>query len=406
MLGPLEVLDGNGSALTITRRKARSLLAVLLFKANSAVSADSLVDQLWGEFPPKSAVANLQSYVAELRRVLGAADPTRADRLRTYRGGYQLTVDDGELDAERFARLARLGTDQLGRGMPATAVEHLSVALELWRGPVLGGLELPELLRPEAERLDELRLQVAEERARAWLDLGCNDVAAADLRVLTGEAPLRERPWELLMLAHHRGGRTDEALATYQRARAMLVEQLGVEPGPALRRTHRTILTDAPAIEPAPVPQHNGWIRPRQLPPDSAVVIGRASQLSALDELLIRRETSGTPPIAVVVGPAGVGKTTLALHWAHRVAPAFPDGQLFVDLHGYSSTPALDQLEVLSRFLHSLGVPAARVPKDLADAAALYRSVLSDRRLLVVLDNAALADQVRWLLPGTRDVPS
>ncbi|KDN19199.1 hypothetical protein DV20_26440 [Amycolatopsis rifamycinica] len=400
MLGPLEVFDDRGNALTITRRKVRSLLAVLLFKANSTVPTDSLVDQLWGDRPPKSALANLQSYVAELRRVLGSADPARTDRLRTHQGGYQLDVADGELDADRFTRLAELGSGRLGAGAPASAVEHLSAALELWRGPVLNGLEPPEPLRPDLERLEELRLRVAEDRAQAWLELGCNDIAAADLRALTSKAPLRERPWELLMLAHYRGGRTDVALATYQRARAVLVEQLGLEPGPALRRTHRAVLTNDPAIDLAPAPQRHGRLRPRQLPPDSATIIGRGEQLSALDDVLLRREANGPPPVALITGPAGVGKTALALHWAHRAAAAFPDGQLFVDLQGCASAPALDRFEVLVRFLHALGVPATRVPADPADAAALYRSVLSDRRLLVVLDNAASAEQVRWLLPG------
>ncbi|MET9002086.1 BTAD domain-containing putative transcriptional regulator [Amycolatopsis sp. NPDC004169] len=400
MLGPLEVFDDRGHALTITRRKVRSLLAVLLFKANSTVPADSLVDQLWGDRPPKSALANLQSYVAELRRVLRTADTARTDRLRTHQGGYQLDVGDGELDAERFTRLAELGSGRLGACGAATAVEHLSAALELWHGPVLGGLEPPEPLRPDLERLEELRLQVAEDRAQAWLELGCNDIAAADLRALTSKAPLRERPWELLMLAHYRGGRTDVALATYQRARAVLVEQLGLEPGPALRRTHRAVLTGDPAIDLAPAPQGHGWIRPRQLPPDSATVIGRGPQLSALDALLLGPQPNGPLPVALIAGPAGAGKTTLALRWAHRAAAAFPDGQLFVDLQGRSSTPPLDRFEVLVRFLHALGVPPTRVPGDPADAAALYRSVLSDRRVLIVLDNAASAEQVRCLLPG------
>ncbi|WP_086849501.1 AfsR/SARP family transcriptional regulator [Amycolatopsis kentuckyensis] len=400
MLGCLEVLDDTGGTLIIKRRKARLLLAVLLFRANTTVPTDSLVDQLWGARPPKSAVANLQSYVAELRRVLGTADPAGTDRLRTDQGGYQLSVGDDELDSERFARLAELGGSQLGTGLPALAVEHLTAALELWRGSVLNGLEPPQSLRPDLEQLDELRLRVAENRAQAWLDLGCNDIAAAELRTLTGAAPFRERPWELLMLAHHRGGRTDLALSTYLRARTVLVEQLGIEPGPALRRTHRTILAGDPALDLALEPQRQTWIRPRQLPPDTPTVVGRAGQLSALDELLIRHEPGGAPPVAMVVGPAGAGKTTLALHWAHRATPAFPDGQLFVDLQGPSATPALAELEVLTRFLHALGVPPARVPADLADAAALYRSALSGRRLLVVLDNAASADQVRWLLPG------
>ncbi|MDQ7807604.1 BTAD domain-containing putative transcriptional regulator [Amycolatopsis sp. A133] len=400
LLGRLEVLDDSGSPLTITRRKVRSLLAILLLKANSAVPTASLVDQLWNHRPPKSALANLQSYVSELRRVLGAADGGGTDRLRTRQGGYQLDVGDGELDATRFTRLAELGARRLGEGTPATAVEHLSAALELWRGPVLDGLEPPALLQPDLEQLDELRLKAAEGRAQAWLDLGCNDIAAAELRSLTAKTPLRERLWELLMLANYRGGRTGEALAVYQRARTVLVEQLGVEPGPALRRVQRAVLDGDPSLDLVPALQGHGWIRPRQLPPDSATVIGRGSQLSALDELLLRHDGPGVLPVALVVGPAGAGKTTLAVHWAHRVTAAFPDGQLFVDLQGHSSTPALGRLEVLTRFLHALGVPPTRVPSDPDDAAALYRSLLSARRLLVVLDNAASADQVRGLLPG------
>ncbi|MEU0536310.1 AfsR/SARP family transcriptional regulator [Amycolatopsis tolypomycina] len=399
VLGPLEVYDGAGTVLPITRRKPRLLLALLVFRANSVVPTATLVDHLWGEQPPASAVANLQSYVTELRRVLATPDVAGAERLQTGPGGYRLRVDEGESDLGRFTELAGRGADELAAGAPAAAMEHLSAALALWRGPVLSGLELPEALHPDVQRLEETRVRATEHRAHAWLDLGCHAVATAELRALTGQYPLRERPWELLMLALHRGGRTDEALAAYQRARQVLADELGVEPGSALRRMQHAILTADPAIEAPPEPVRDAAVRPRQLPSNVATVVGRAALLSTLDELA---GAAGARPAAVVLtGPAGVGKTTLAVRWAHRAAPHFPDGQLFADLQGYAPAPALPALQVLTGFLHALGVRPGQVPTEQADAAALYRSILADRRVLVVLDNVATPEQVRALLPGS-----
>lgn len=402
VLGPLEVHDGAGTALTITRRKPRLLLALLLFRANAVVPTATLVDQLWGARPPASAVANLQSYVTELRRVLATPEVTGADRLQTRTGGYLLRVDEGESDIGRFTALAGRGADELAAGAPAAAMEHLSAALELWRGPVLSGLEVPEPLLPDVQRLEETRLRAKEDRAQAWLDLGCHAVAAAELRALTSRHPLRERPQELLMLALYRSGRTDEALTAYQRARQVLAEEVGVEPGPALRRMQHAILTADPAIEAPPEPGRDVAVRPRQLPPDVATMVGRTALVSTLDELAGTNGEQAAHPVAVVLaGPAGVGKTTLAVRWAHRAAPHYPDGQLFADLQGYSSAPAVPVPQVLTRFLHALGVRPGQVPTDLADAAALYRSVLAERRVLVVLDNVAASEQARALLPGS-----
>ncbi|MEQ0557918.1 BTAD domain-containing putative transcriptional regulator [Amycolatopsis sp. NEAU-NG30] len=399
VLGPLEVLDGAGTALTITRRKPRLLLALLLFRANSVVPAAQLLHHLWDGRPPASAVANLQSYVTELRRVLATPAVPGTERLQTRPGGYLLRVDDGESDVGRFAALAVRGADELAAGSPAAAMEHLSAALALWRGPVLSGLDVPELLRPDVEELEEKRLRAAEHRAQAWLDLGCPTVAAAELRALTGQHPLRERPWELFMLALHRGGRTDEALAAYRRARAVLAGELGIEPGPGLRRMQQAILTGDPAVDAPPEPGRVAAVRPRQLPPDVVTVVGRAPLLETLDALV--RPDGPRPAAVVLAGPAGVGKTTLAVQWAHRAAPHFPDGQLYADLHGYSPSPAVPAMQVLTGFLHALGVRPGQVPTEQADAAALYRSLLADRRVLVVLDNVSSAEQARPLLPGS-----
>ncbi|MCP3805262.1 NB-ARC domain-containing protein [Allokutzneria sp. A3M-2-11 16] len=381
VLGALDVRDAGGAPVVLNRRKQRVALAILLSRANRPVRTAELVGQLWGDEPPPSAAANLQSYLAGLRKVL---EDGGAPRLPASRGGYLLRVEPGELDAERFERLAAEGGAALAAGEAGLALDRLTRALELWRGAVLEDLPLPPALEAEAARLTQLRLDATEDRFSALLALGRHDVAAAELPPVTSAHPLRERLWELEMRALHRCGRQGDALATYRRAEVLLREELGVEPGAALRELRRRILDGDLSLNPA----RASAVLPRQLPLAVPDFLGREEELARLD--------AEPGPIVVITGAAGIGKTALALHWAHRAAERFPDGQLHVDLRGGAAP-----LDVLTAFLVSLGVPVTEVPASVDAAAALFRSALADRRMLIMVDDADSADQIRPLLPGT-----
>ncbi|HEX6467973.1 MAG TPA: BTAD domain-containing putative transcriptional regulator [Streptosporangiaceae bacterium] len=420
--------------------KWRVLLAVLLRQANKPASVDLMMDALWGDQPPRSARANVRVYVHRLRQVLGFED-----RIAWIAPGYTLTVYPGELDAHRFAELVGQGGRARDAGDLPRAAALLCEALRLWRGSPYEGLTeecLP--LRDEAARLDELRLTALQERLAIDLDLNRHADLVPELRALIAEHPLRERFRAQLMVALYRSDRQAEALQVYQDTRRVLNEELGLEPGPQLRNLQRAILAgdpalsipspahDPPAADPpasdpvgpgpgtsgppaagpslpgavAALPVYAEPVRrdrmvPQQLPQDVPGFTGRDDELAQLDGVLLRNGIR-TAAIASVAGTAGVGKTALAVHWAHRVRDEFPDGSLFVDLRGFNPTaqPAQPD-EVLERFLRALDVPPAVIPATLDERAALYRTQLSRRRMLIVLDNAASSGQVRWLLPGS-----
>ncbi|MFI0405838.1 AfsR/SARP family transcriptional regulator [Actinomadura sp. 3N508] len=410
-------------ALEPTPLKLQVVLAVLLRNANKAVSDDLLADALWDDRPPRSAAANLRMYVHTLRRTLGA--PERIARLAS---GYALTVRPGELDAQRFTDLVGRGREATESGDVSTAHSMLSEALELWRGAAYEGLCECRALRDEAVRLDELRLGTVEDRISAALDLGRHTELVSELRVLAAEHPLRERFRAQLMLALYRSGRQAEALQVYRDTRRTLTEELGIEPGAALRRLEAAILANDPSLDLAapadplrplrplrtvrpadgagpgsgPGPGPGGPV-PQQLPPDVSGFSGRTAELARLAGLLPEPGTRpGTVVIASMSGMAGVGKTTLAVHWAYRIRDEFPDGTLFADLRGYSRIgPPARPDEVLDGFLRALQVPPAAIPPTLEERAAMYRSQLDRRRMLIILDNAASSAQLRWLLPGT-----
>ncbi|NAS20603.1 AfsR family transcriptional regulator [Herbidospora sp. NEAU-GS84] len=397
VLGPLRVSDDAG-VLTLSAGKQCVMLAELLCRAGRPVSADVLVEALWGHRPPRTAADNLRLYAHQLRRVLGQ------DRLTRTGTGWTLTVHPGELDAEVFETLARRGRALLAAGDHEEASAVLARALELWRGPVYDGLNVTDGLREHARRLEEERLAALENRVDADLARGLSSALVPELTALVDEQPLREHPRAQLMTALARSGRQAEALAVFHDARRVFATELGLDPGDELRDLHQAILTGTLPDDPAapPPPPQPREATPAQLPADISDFTGRDDQLGRITTLL-----GGPPPsgpghvrVCVIAGMGGVGKTTLAVHAAHRIARDYPDGQLHVNLHGVEPSPA-DAGQVLASFLTALGVPRTAMPETTEERAAYFRSQVADRRMLIVLDNAASERQVRPLLPGS-----
>jgi DNA-binding SARP family transcriptional activator len=374
MLGPLELAVSTDSAESdwsaIASTKRRALLAALLIRAGQTVRVDQLVDELWEDRPPDSATTQVHQNVMWLRRMLG---DEHGQVLVTDGHGYRLDVTADQLDVGRFDDLARRGLAALHDGDPEAAAGLLRRGLALWRGNPLSDVPPTELVAAAAARLTERWLDTWENAVDAELACGRHETVVAELIQQVEVHPLRERPWRALMTALHRTGRQAEALATFQRVRQLWVTELGEEPGAELRRLQQQILAPAERVV------------PRQLPV-AAGFVGRVAELSQLG--------GGT---TAIVGGAGVGKTALALHWGALAGEKFPDGQLYADLRGFDRRPPLPPAEVLARFLQALGVP---VPDGEDERAAVYRTTLADRRMLVVLDNARDPDQVRPLLPG------
>ncbi|MEU4425530.1 BTAD domain-containing putative transcriptional regulator [Actinoplanes sp. NPDC024001] len=382
LLGPVEVRSG-GEVLPLGGTKIRTLLAALLLPAGRVVATDRLIDVIWDDDPPPTARALVQTYVSALRRVLPA------EMIETRPPGYLARIDPDSLDRNRFDALVARGRAAAREGRHAEASELLRAAAALWRGPALSGVR-SAALTAEAARLDQQRLTVTEERISADLALGHADELCAELSVLVGQHPTREPLRAQLMTALHRAGRAADALAVYRQGREILVEELGIEPGPELSRLHEAILRGTPG-PPAPVTARPV---PAQLPPDAADFTGRDEQAAQLIRLL---EHSS---VGVIAGPGGIGKSALAVHVAHRVAAAYPDGVLHVDLRGMSASPA-SPAEVLGRFLRAFDVDPSAIESSLDERMNQYRSLLADRRVLVVLDDAANEQQVRPLLPGS-----
>ena len=401
VLGPLLVRQG-GVTLPVTAGKQRTLLAALLLSADRAVSSDELAEALWGSAPPPSARVAVQNYVMKLRKTLGDAA-----RIRTHPHGYQIVVDDADLDVSRFE--AHLAAARAGArdGSWEAAAEQARAGLALWRGEPLADVGSDLLAARDVPRLTELRLQAVEVRLYADVHLGRHAEVITDLQQLVAAHPLRERLHELLMLALYREGRQAESLAAYTRARQILVDELGTEPGPGLRQLQWQILTGDPALDPPAHRLDTADRRPqvpRQLPRTVSGFTGRAAELAALTRILdeASAESPGTVVISAIGGTAGVGKTALALHWAHHVAARFRDGQLYVNLRGFDpSGVPMPTVEALRGFLDALSVPSDRIPAQPEAREGLYRSLLADRRMLIVLDNARDEQQVRPLLPAS-----
>lgn len=402
LLGPLLVRRA-GVMLPVTPGKQRAVLATLLLSADRVVSFDELTEALWGPAPPPSARVAAQNHVMKLRKALGDGA-----RIRTRPHGYEIVVDDGELDVSRFEAHLAAARAAARQGSWDAAAEQARAGLALWRGEPLADVESDLLAARHIPRLAELRLQTAEVRLDANLHLGRHAEVITELQHLAAAHPLRERLHGLLMLALYRDARQAEALAAYARARQVLVAELGTEPGAGLRELHRQILTGDPALA-APA-QARGTAHspppsvPRQLPAAVPGFTGRGTELAALTRILEEASADGpgTVVISVIGGTAGVGKTALALHWAHQVAGRFADGQLYVNLRGFDpSGVPMAAADAVRGFLDALGVPPDRIPLRPEAQVGLYRSLLADRRMLIVLDNARDEQQVRPLLPAS-----
>jgi DNA-binding SARP family transcriptional activator/Tfp pilus assembly protein PilF len=474
ILGPLEVLSPDGWT-AIGAPKWRSLLACLLVRPSQLVPTDLLIDELWGESPPKRANNLVSIYVHRLRKVIGDTE----GRVLVYRApGYLMRLAPGDLDLQAFESQVVDGRNALAAGDLQAAAMLLSDALSLWRGPLLADVPPSPLLATQADRAAELWLAATELRIEA--DLACGRAAQVvpELRGLVAEHPMRERLWLLLMRALEDDGRRAEALEVFAQAQEVIADELGVDPGADLQRFHRDLLaadassaTARPAAAPRPVRQVGhaapqdvrserdaqavggvpalraqpasapdadaddqapgtiaiGTIaeqssaaaaqpvaapapatapakaRPAQLPADIGDFTGRETHVEHLSALLLSGNAASSPGavrIAVVNGAAGLGKTALAVHAAHQVSAQFPDGQLYVDLLGASAQPAAPG-EVLARFLRDLGIEGDKVPARDDERAALYRTTLTGRRMLILLDNAKDSAQIRPLLPGS-----
>jgi DNA-binding SARP family transcriptional activator len=403
VLGPLEVLS-DGSALPVSSGRQRTVLAALLLSANQVVAVDELADVLWGPALPSSARVAVQNYVKRLRDGLGDAGL----RILTQFPGYLIRVAVDELDVSMFE--ASLGAARQARqaGSWQKAADQARAALSMWRGEPLADVRSEALALRHVPWLAELRMEAAEIGIEAAIGLGSCAEVIGELGQLVAAHPLRERLRALLMLALYGDGRKAEALAAYQSAREILVAELGAEPGPELRELQRKILAGDLSLAggPAPAGRINGAAGaaaavPRELPARVRHFTGRGSELAFLSrQLEQRRDGEFALVISAIGGTGGVGKTALAVVWAHQVAALFPDGQLYVNLRGYDPDRPVAEADALAGFLRSLGVPGADVPQEADERARLYRSKLAGRRMLVLLDNARDADHVRPLLPG------
>ncbi|MEV4821466.1 BTAD domain-containing putative transcriptional regulator [Micromonospora sp. NPDC049274] len=403
LLGPVEVRSSGGAPLALGTPLRVRLLAILMAQPGTAWSIDKLVDELWQGRPPKTAAGNVKTYIWALRRVLhSAGDPDPA--IRAGATGYRLVLDAQALDSAAFDDLTQRGYHALRQDRCFDALRAFEAALALWRGEPFAGLPGCGVLLTVRTRLQEQRASLLEEVADLHLRIGRHNELIEPLRTQIDGDPLRERPWGQLMVALARAGRRADALTTYRKLHRLLADEVGVEPGPDLQHLHTRILRAdrellTPGTRPAekPTPQ----VVPRQLPAPPTLFTGRARELAQLTTLLLG--DAGPAGTVVVTGTGGVGKTWLALRWAHDNLRHFPDGQLHVDLGGFGSSAqeASPSAVVVRSLLPALGVKPLEIPAEPAAQFALYRSLTADRRLLVLLDNARDAEQVRPLLPGS-----
>lgn len=431
LLGTVSI-DTLSGPLPLGPAKRRSLLAALLLRANTPVSISQLTDALWDDEPPLHARTVIQGHVSRLRALLTGADAEAYEvELTTLGDAYLLRVPESLLDSQRFEELLMLAREQRSA---TDTVLMLREALALWQGPALTGVFAGPPLQAAAHSLEESRLATVEQLASAYVRLGEHNRAAAVLRAEAVAHPMRESLAAALMTALYRSGRQSEALDRFHHTRRLLADELGVDPGRELADAYALILRgdpgDGPRADEAPGPVQlrparvaadvpapvvaavPALLAPSRAPahpgvdPHTADLLPRAPRgfHGRLPELAsLSRAAAGEAPICLVTGPTGIGKTALAVQWAHRNVAAFPDGRLFADLRGFSDTGEPEPLEILREFLLALGVAPRRVPESVPAASALFRSMTARRRLLVVLDNARDSAQLRPLLPGGTD---
>ncbi|WP_406075978.1 BTAD domain-containing putative transcriptional regulator [Micromonospora sp. NBC_01638] len=395
MLGDVAA-SHRGSPVELGRRQERCLLGLLLLEPGRVILASRLIELLWSDVDAAERRATLHTYVARLRRRLAPYGV----RIVTRSAGYLIDVDPATVDLHRFtAEVDRTRTI----AEPAARAQALASALELWRGPLLAGVGDEDLRRRLGRGLEERRLAAFERRVEAELAAGEHARVVGLLADLVREFPTREHGIELFMLALTRAGRRTEALGVYRNARRALVEEFGVEPGHDLQRLHQRILADNPDLAlPAPTSADTAAVPPRHLPRDVPGFVGRVGDLAALDDVVSGDgASSGVTAVCTIGGIGGIGKTALAVHWAHRVASHYPDGQVFVNLRGHGPDSPTRPIDALGQLLRALNVPPERIPLDVDEASALYRSTLANRKVLVLLDNAVSSEQVRPLLPAS-----
>jgi len=433
VLGSLEVQAGD-RALEVSGPRLRAVLALLVAGGGRVVSVPALVEGLWGERAPADADRTVRTYVSLLRKALVSAAAEGRELIVTRPPGYALGVAQDAVDAVRFERLAADGRRALEGGQPRVAAERLSAALELWRGDAYGEFSDIAALRAEGARLGRLHLATVENRIAADLAVGMGAALIPELEELTRQHPGNERLWAQLMTALYRAGRQTDALAAYQRVREVLVEESGLAPSPALADIQRQILAQDPRLLPDPaqlpraeqavtdraieladldgnqstdhhvgeaLPRHANRLRaaPGTLPADTGAFTGRAREI----EQITAAATGGRVlVIHAIAGMPGIGKTALAVHVAHQLSERFPDGCVFVDLHGHTAgrSPA-EPGDVLASLLAADGVDPRQLPTGTEARSALWRARLTGRRALIVLDNAVDSTQVAPLLPAS-----
>ncbi len=388
LLGPIEVTGPTGRA-NLVGPKQRTLVGLLGLRAGHLVSHLKLAEALWGDALPRTAMRSLYSHVARIRQALH--DCGLPGVLVTRDSGYVLALQPADVDITRFEERVTRGRQALAKGADAEAITHFLDGLALWRGPAFEDAEPAGWAATEVDQLAHARLNVLEDLWDARLRLGEHTAAVDELERLLAAHPTRERLVHLLMLALCRSGRHASAIEAYERTRAHLAEELGVDPSPPLQRLHVAVLRRDPKL--ALDSSAESPPKPAQLPAAVGHFTGRADETSTLDSLL------GSAAVGVISGPGGMGKTALAVHWAHRIVDRFPDGQLFIDLRGHDPATAMPLTEALSQLLAGLGATGEPASGDVTAQLGRYRSALRERRMLIVLDNVASAEQVAQLVP-------